>query len=68
MLAGKVFSTVLIHGKYAESKKDTQCLFSASAEKTKRGKECADYGCSNTFFDSEGKATGIHFSKFPSLS
>ena len=34
----------------------------------KRGKECADFGCSNTFYDSEGKATGIRFSKFPSLS
>ena len=49
------------------SEKDTQPLFSASAKKTRRGKECAAFGCSNIFYDSEGTATGIHFFTFPSL-
>ena len=47
------------------SEKDTQPLFSASAKKTRRGKECAAFGCSNIFYDSEGTATGIHFLRFP---
>ena len=47
--------------KHTESEKDTQPLSSASAKKTRRGKECAAFGCSNTFYDSEGTATGIHF-------
>ena len=53
--------------KNTESEKDTQPLSSASAKKTSRGKECAAFECSNTFYDSEGTATGIHFFKFPSL-
>ena len=53
--------------KHTESEKDKQHLSSASAKKTRGGKECAAFGCSNTFYDSEGTATGIHFFKFPSL-
>ena len=53
--------------KHTESEKDTQPLSSASAKKTRRGKECAAFGCSNTFYDSEGTATGINIFKFPSL-
>ena len=54
--------------KHTESEKDTQRLSSASAKKTSRDKECAASGCFNTFYDSEGTATGIHFFKFPSSS
>ena len=39
-----------------------------SKEKNKKislGRECASYGCSNTFYNSVGQATGIHFLKFP---
>ena len=37
-----------------------------SKEKEKKislGRECASYGCSNTFYNSVGHATGIHFFK-----
>ena len=53
--------------KHAESQKDTQSLSSASAKKTRTGKECAAFGCSHTIYDSEGTATCILFFKFPSL-
>ena len=53
--------------KHTESEKDTQPLSSASPKKTRGGKECAAFGCSDTFYDSEGTATGIHFFEFPSL-
>ena len=53
--------------KYSESGKNTQPLSSTPAKKTRRGKECAAFGCSNSFYNSEGTATGIHFFKFPSL-
>ena len=53
--------------KHTESQKDTQPLSSASAKKTRGGKECAVFGCSNTFCDSEGTDTGIYFFKFLSL-
>ena len=53
--------------KYREKEKDTQPLSSASAKKIRRGKECAAFGCSNTFCDSEGTTTAIYFSKLPSL-
>ena len=53
--------------KHAESEKDMQPLPSASAKKTRKGNECAAFGCSNTFYDSEGTATGINIFKFPSL-
>ena len=56
-----------IKGKHTESKKDTKSLSSASAKKTKIGKGCAAFGCSNRFYDSQGTATGTHFLKFPSL-
>ena len=39
-----------------------------SKEKKKKislGRQCACYGCSNTFYNSVGQATGIHFFKFP---
>ena len=42
-------------------------FFCFSKEKTRRGKECAAFGCSNTFNDSEDTSTGIHFFKFPLL-
>ena len=35
--------------KHTESKKDKQHLSSASAKKTRGGKECAAFGCYNTF-------------------
>ena len=54
--------------KHTEDEKDTQPLSSASARKTRRDQECAASGCSNTFYNSEGTATGIHFFRFPSLS
>ena len=47
--------------KHAESEKDTQPL--SSAKKTSWVKECAAFGYSNTFRDSEGTATGVHFFK-----
>ena len=47
--------------KHTVGGKDTQPLSSTSAKKTRRGKECAAFGCANTFFDSEGTATDIHF-------
>ena len=50
--------------KYAESEKDTQPLYSASAKKTGSNKEYAAFGCSNTFHNSERTATGIHFLSF----
>ena len=53
--------------KHVESEKDRQSLPSASTKKTREGKECAAFGCSNTFYDSEGTATGISIFKFPSL-
>ena len=53
--------------KHTEIEKDSQPLSSASAKKTRRGQECAAFGCSNTFYDSEGTATGIHFLKLSSL-
>ena len=40
--------------KYTESKEDTQLLSSVSARKTRRGKECATFRRSNTFYYSEG--------------
>ena len=43
-----------------ESEKDTLTFFTASAKKTRRFEECAPFGCSNTFYDSEGANTGIH--------
>ena len=42
-----------------------QHLSSISAEKSREGKECAAFECSNTFYDSGSTATGIHFFKFP---
>ena len=41
-----------------------QHLSSVSAEKSREGKECAAFECSNTFYDSGSTATGIHFLKF----
>ena len=52
---------------HTESEKDTQPLSSALTKKTSRSKECAAFGCSNTFYDSEGTATSKHFFKFSSL-
>ena len=46
--------------KHTESGKDTQPLSSASTKKTRRGKECAAFGCSNTFYDSEGSFSFSH--------
>ena len=53
--------------KYAECEKYTQPLSSALAKITTNGKECAAFGCSNIFYDSEGTTTGINFFKFPLL-
>ena len=53
--------------KHTESEKDTHPLSSASAKKTRRDKKCTIFESSNTFYDSEGTASGIHFFKFPSL-
>ena len=47
--------------KHTKSEKETQPLSSVYAKKTLRGKECVAFRCSNTFYDSEGRATGIHF-------
>ena len=38
--------------KHTESEKDTQPLSSASAKRTRRGKECTAFGCSNAFYTS----------------
>ena len=57
--------------KRTESKRDTQPHSSAAAKKTRAGKNAAfgcSFRCSNTFYDSEGTATGIHFYEFLSLS
>ena len=51
--------------KHTESEKDTQPLSSASAKRTRGGKGYAAFGCSNTFYNSEGMASGIHFLSFP---
>ena len=51
--------------KHTENKKNMQHLSSVSAEKSREGKECAAFECSNTFYDSGSTATGIHFFKFP---
>ena len=53
--------------KHTESEKDTHPLSSASAKKTRRDKKCTIFESSNTFYDSEGTASGIHFFKFPTL-
>ena len=53
--------------KQTEIEKATQSLSSAAAKKTKRGKECAAFGFSNTFYDNEDTTNGIHLFKFPSL-
>ena len=50
---------------HVESEKDIQPLSSASAKKTRRGKECATFGCSDTFCNSEGTTTGSYTAKFP---
>ncbi|XP_065064833.1 uncharacterized protein LOC135691031 [Rhopilema esculentum] len=34
-------------------------------KKPSLGRECAAFGCSNTFYNSDGVSTGIHFFKFP---
>ena len=34
-------------------------------KKISLGRECSAYGCSNTFYNSDGLATGLHFFKFP---
>ena len=47
--------------KYTESKEDTQPLSSTSPKKPMWSKECTAFGCSNTFYDSESTAIGIHF-------
>ena len=47
--------------KQTEIEKAAQPLSSAAAKKTKRGKECAAFGFSNTFYDNEDTANGIHF-------
>ena len=31
----------------------------------RRGKHCSVYGCNNSFYDKNGKLTGLHFFKFP---
>jgi len=31
----------------------------------RRGKHCCVYGCSNSFYDKEGRKTELHFFKFP---
>ena len=52
--------------------KDTQPLSSASAKKTTRGKECAAFGCSNTFYEVtatvKAQLLAYIFFKFPSLT
>ena len=53
----------LIMEKHGEIKKDTQLLFPTSAKKTKRGKECAAFGCSDPFYNS-GTAIGLFFFVF----
>ena len=70
MFRGTFFFIVLNHGKYEESKEDTQPLSSASAKKKGPGKvknvELLDV-LIYTFYNSEGTATGIHFFEFPTL-
>ena len=34
-------------------------------KKISLGRECCAYGCSSTFYNSDGLATGLHFVKFP---
>ena len=34
-------------------------------KKISLGRECCAYGCSSTFYNSDGLATGLHFFKFP---
>ena len=63
-----VFSTILNHGKTCRKRKE---YTTPSAKTTRRGKECAAFERFNTFYDSEGTDTGIHFSSFshtPELS
>ena len=51
--------------KHPEIEKDTQPISFALAKQTRKGKQCAALRCSNTFYDSDGTATGIHFLSFP---
>ena len=55
------------HGKSYRKQKRYTTLSSVLAKKTRRGKGCAAFEYSNIFYDSEGRATGIHFFKLPSL-
>lgn len=38
---------------------------SSSAASSSKGKECATFGCSNTFYCPDGLRTHFHFFKFP---
>ena len=38
---------------------------SPSASSSSKGKECAAFGCSNTFYGSDGLRTPYHFFRFP---
>ena len=45
-----------------------QCRNAEGVSKKKKrslGRECAAYGCTNTFYNTEGAATGLHFFGFP---
>ena len=45
-----------------------QCRNAEGVSKKKKrslGRECAAYGCTNTFYNTEGAATGLRFFGFP---
>ena len=51
---------------------DNNCISVSSSssvqviqKKRSKGRECAAYGCGNTFYDANGERTGLHFFKFP---
>ena len=52
---------------YRKQKGCITSFFWFSQKKTRRDKECAVFGCSNTFHNSEGTATGLFFARFLSL-
>ena len=48
-----------------EHNEDAFVSIKEKKKKISLGRECCAYGCSNTFYNSDGLATGLHFFKFP---
>ena len=48
-----------------EHREYSLALVKKKKKKISVGRECCAYGCSSTFYNSDGLATGLHFFKFP---